>query len=114
MPRSSCYTPVYPSILIPDRIFLRKILLDPSPSRPKRRARDLRSGIDPRRSGAVSTELNLIKMRAPSIAKPMGRAKASFVLLDLLQQELGLIYARKLFSGSQQLFKLFASLNIIA
>jgi hypothetical protein len=37
-----------------------------------------------------------------------------FQLLNLLQQQLGLTNARKLFSRSQQLFKLFASLGIIA
>jgi hypothetical protein len=37
-----------------------------------------------------------------------------FQLLNLLQQQLGLTHARELLPGGQQLFKLFASLNIIA
>ena len=44
----------------------------------------------------------------------MGKVNPGFVLLNLLQQELGLIQAREALSASQQLFKLSASLNVIA
>ncbi len=52
--------------------------------------------------------------RVSSNSQIYRRPKSGFVLLNLLQQEFGLVYTRELLSGSQQLFKLFASLNIIA